>query len=184
MLVCLMCQMKAGNVKNLCAIKHQWDFIVKLPCHPLKIVMEETQGTECYLQSHIAALCRIFCSSFSKKCTPIGRVCRMNSWCWGPCIYAISVSEGFASHKIWSGPVDWIIVISSWSAFVDTPGTCVLWFHPKGAQVLQDCSMMWNELWYLGVMSITSELHPWSEVKHWCRFIICQLLGYGYLCKC
>lgn len=72
-----MCQMKAGNLKNLSAIKHQWDFIVKLPCHPLKIVMEETQETECYFQPHIAALSRRFCSCFSKYCTLIGRVCRM-----------------------------------------------------------------------------------------------------------
>lgn len=56
MLVCLMCQTKAGNLKILSAIKHQWDFIIKLPCHPLKIVKEETQGTECYFQSHTAAL--------------------------------------------------------------------------------------------------------------------------------
>lgn len=60
-----MCQTKASNVKNLSAIKHQWDFI-KLPCLLLKIVMEETQGTECYFQSRIAALSRIFCSCFSK----------------------------------------------------------------------------------------------------------------------
>lgn len=56
MLVCLMCQTKAGNLKILSAIKHQWDFIIKLPSHPLKIVKEETQGTECYFQSHTSAL--------------------------------------------------------------------------------------------------------------------------------
>lgn len=61
-----MCKMKAIKVKNLNAIKFQWDFIIKLHWHCLKIVMEDTQRAECYLQSHLAALSRVFGLCISK----------------------------------------------------------------------------------------------------------------------
>lgn len=49
-------KMKASKLQNLNVIKHQWDFIIKLPWHPLKIAIEKTQRAESYLQSHLSAL--------------------------------------------------------------------------------------------------------------------------------
>lgn len=129
MLVCLMCQMKAGNVKNLSAIKHQSDFIIKLPYHPLKIVIEETQETEHYFHSHNATLSRIFCSCFSKQCTPIDRVCRMKR----VMLWALSLCHQhfrglyFTQNLIWSRGLN----NSSWSGLPHTPGTLCFSFTQK-----------------------------------------------------
>lgn len=50
--------MKAIKLRNLNTVKHQWDFIIKLPQCFLKIIMEEIHRVESYLQSHLVVLSR------------------------------------------------------------------------------------------------------------------------------